>query len=83
MPPVKALGRYTEKDRRFTDVVESQMILTRKKPKEVVKRVGTCISTFYNRLEEPEKMTVRELRAYILELKISEKDILDFLFEKR
>ena len=59
------------------------MILTRKKPKEVVKRVGTCLSTFYNRLEEPEKMTIRELRAYILKLKISEEDILDYLFEMR
>lgn len=80
---VKALGRYGEKDKMFARVIKSCVERQGIKPEDMVKRAGTCLSLYYKRLKKPEELTVRELRAYILEGKIPEEDILDFLYDKR
>lgn len=83
MAKVKALGRYGEKDRRFAAVIEGYVKLSHKRPKDIAARADTCLSTYYERLKEPEKMTVRELRAYISAIQIPEEEILDFLYERK
>ena len=83
MPPVKALGMYGEKNKRFSSVVESCMKLERVDRNKLMKSAGKCSSTFYKRRDNPEKMTVLELRAFIRLLKIPEEEVLDFLYDKR
>lgn len=83
MPKIKALGTYGEKNKRFGDVVDAYMKLARIDYKHLMKSAGRSSSTFYKRKEEPEKMTVSELRAFIKILKIPEEEILNFLYDKR
>lgn len=83
MPQVKALGMYGEKNKRFADVIEAYMKLARVDYKNLMEKAGRHSSTFYKRRDEPERMTVSELRAFIKVLKIPEEEVLDFLYDKR
>lgn len=83
MPPIKALGLYGEKNKCFFDVVEAYMKLTRTDYKKLMEKSHRSPSVFYKRKNEPEKMTVSELRAFIRTLKIPEEEVLNFLYDKR
>ena len=83
MPPVKALGMYGEKNKRFGDVVEAYMKLARVDYKELMEKAGRYPTTFYQRRDDPEKMTVSDLRTYIRVLKLPEEEVLNFLYNKR
>lgn len=83
MPPVKALGMYTEKNKRFFDVVEACMKLSRIDYKKLMEKAQRSHAIFYRRKKEPGNMTVTELRAFIRILKISEEEVLNFLYDKR
>ena len=83
MPKIKALGTFGEKNKRFCDVLEAYMRLSRVDYKKLMKSAGRSSSTYYKRKEEPERMTVSELRAFIKVLKIPEEEVLNFLYEKR
>ena len=83
MSQVKALGMYGEKNKRFSDVIEAYMKLARVDYKKLMKKAGRHSSTFYKRRDNPQKMTVSDLRVYISVLKIPEEDVLDFLYYKR
>lgn len=80
---VKALGKWAEKDRRLSGVIEGYMKMARISATNLSKRTGKCFSTHYNRLKEPEKMTIEELRIYIDVLKLPEEEILDALYLHR
>ena len=83
MPRVKSLGMYGEKNKIFFDVVEACMKLTRTDYKKLMEKSNRSPSVFYKRKNEPEKMTVSELRAFIRTLKIPEEEVLNFLYDKR
>ena len=51
--------------------------------KKLMEKSGRSPSTFYKRRNDPEKMTIYELRAFIRILKLSEEEVLDFLYDKR
>lgn len=80
---VKALGKWTEKDRRLSDVIEGYMKMARVSATSLSKRMGKCFSTHYNHMKEPEKMTIGELRIYIDVLKLPEEEVLDALYLHR
>lgn len=77
------LGRYAEKDNKLACVIKFRMNLEKIDRKKLVKRIGIVERTHYNRLNNPESMTVRELREYINCLKIPEEDVLDALYLHR
>ncbi len=79
----KALGRWTEKDKRFSGVIEGYMKMARVDYKSISKRLGRCTKTHYNHLEDPGKMTLDDLRVYIDVLKIPEEKVLDALYINR
>lgn len=83
MPPVKPLGMYGEKNKRFADVIEAYMKLARVDYKKLMEKAGRNASTFYRRRDEPGMMTVSDLRTYIRVLKLPEEEVLDFLYDKR
>ena len=83
MPRVKALGLYGEKNKRFFDVVEAGMKMSRTDYKKLMEKSQRSPATYYKRKREPESMTVSELRAFIRTLGISEEEVLDFLYDKR
>lgn len=77
------LGQYAEKDARLCDVISAYMKLNRINYENISKRLGRCFNTHYNRMKEPEKMTLEELRTYINVLKLPEEEILDALYLRR
>lgn len=80
---LKALGKWAEKDLRFSGIIEGYMKIGRVSATNISKRTGKCLKTHYNRLDEPEKMTIEELRIYIDVLKIPEEEVLDALYLHR
>ena len=83
MPPTKALGMYGEKNKRFCNVIEAYMKLAMVDYKKLMTSMGRSPSTFYKRRDDPEKMTVSDLRTFIRLLKIPEEEVLNFLYDKR
>ncbi len=80
MPKV-TLGRFTEKDKRFVRNVKAGLMKKDMNATDLAKRVGMSPKTVYNRYENPDKMTVKELRAYIRVSGVSKEDVIDFLCE--
>ena len=83
MPKVKPLGRFTEKNNKFSKVLKAYMALSGKSYKELSARARVCDSTFYKGIAHPEGIRVNELRTYINEMGIPEEDVLDFLYLDR
>ncbi|MCI9101420.1 MAG: hypothetical protein HFH58_16630 [Lachnospiraceae bacterium] len=83
MPKVKPLGRFAEKNARFSRVLKSCMALSGKSYKELCARTRQCESTFYKRMNHPETLRVEELQTYIVEMGIPEDEVLDFLYLHR
>lgn len=82
MPKV-ILGQWTEKNIDFVKRMKSCMVLSGKKYMDMAKRAGITQDTFYRHCREPDKMTVKELRAYVQEAKIPEEYIINFIFQSR
>lgn len=82
MPKVN-LVQWTEKNNRFVRVLKSSLVKEGKNYKSLMIRTGKSQGSIYKRYNDPETITVSELRGFIQELDISENDILDFLFLKR
>lgn len=80
MPKV-SVGIFTEKNRRFVRNVKAGLVKNGKENKDLTSRTGRSTRTVYNKYRYPEKLTVTELRAYIKEASIPEKEVLDFLYE--
>lgn len=78
MPKV-VLGQYTEANKRFRQLIEAGLILREKKRDELTTKARMSRATYYNRLRNPESMTVKELRIYRRELGISDEDLLSVL----
>lgn len=83
MSRVKPLGRFTEKNNRFSKVLKSHMKLSGKSHKELSASARVCESTFYKGIAHPEGIRVNELRTYINEMGVPEEAVLDFLYANR
>ncbi len=77
------LGKWTSKNEQFTRKLKSGLVSEGKNYKNLMKRTGISLSTIYKRYDAPESIRVSELREFIHEAKLSEDDILDFLFADR
>ena len=80
MGKVAALGRYADKDNKFACVIKFRMGVEKMDRQKFIKKVGIAEKTYYNRLNNPESMTIRELRECINALKIPKEDVLDALY---
>lgn len=78
MPKV-TLGQYAKANEEFRRILKAGMVRQGKSRKEITTKTRTSEATYYNRLENPEDMTVRELRIYRRELKISDDELLSVL----
>lgn len=78
MPKV-VLGQYAEANKKFRQLIEVGLILREKKRDELTTKARMSRATYYNRLRNPESMTVKELRIYRRELGISDEDLLSVL----
>lgn len=81
--PKSTLGQWTEKNNQFTRDLRSCLERKGKNYKNLASRAGTSESLIFKRYRHPEELSVRELRAYILEADIPEEYILNFLFLKK
>lgn len=82
MPKV-TLGQWTQKDEQFVRNLKAELGRRGKDYKNLVQRTGRSQTAIYKRYHHPETMTVNELRIFIQEAKLSENDVLDFLFKDR
>lgn len=80
MGKVATLGRYADKDNKFACVIKFRMGIEKMDRQKLIKKVGIAERTHYSRINNPETMTIRELREYINALKIPEEDVLDALY---
>lgn len=77
------LGRYAKEDENFIVRLEQCLIGQRKKARrDVVPKTGKSVQTYYQRIKDPSKMTVGELRVYVREAKMPKEDIIDFIYGK-
>lgn len=74
------LGRYTKKDTDFAAAIEGWVKRARANIDKLAATAGISRSTYYAHLRNPEKITIRELRAYIRMLDIPEGDIIAALY---
>lgn len=82
MPKV-ILGQWTDKNNAFTRNMKACMIQSGKKYTDMAKRAGVSQNTFFCHCREPDRITIKELRAYVQEAKIPENCILDLIYQKR
>ena len=82
MPKV-ILGQWTDKNNAFTRNMKACMIQSGKKYTDMAKRVGVSQNTFFCHCREPDRITIKELRAYVQEAKIPEEYVLNFIFQNR
>lgn len=82
MPKV-TLGQWTRKDEQFVRNLKAELCRKGKDYKNLVQRTGRSQTVIYKRYHHPGTMTVDELRIFIQEAKLSENDVLDFLFKDR
>ena len=59
------------------------MIQSGKKYTDMAKRAGVSQNTFFCHCREPDRITIKELRAYVQEAKIPEEYVLNFIFQNR
>lgn len=76
------LGIWTEKNISLSRTIKACMQRTGVKKDKLILKAMISTPTFYTHLKDPEKITIRELRAYITELNIPKEDILDALYLK-
>jgi hypothetical protein len=74
MPKVKRVKSPFE-EVRYAIEVRSKIL--HMKPEQVGKRIGVCKATMYNRLNEPGKLTLGELRKIAMVLDIPFSDLLE------
>ena len=83
MPKIKALGLYAEKNNDFSCAIESCMKRSRKKPVDLTRKADISLTTHYDRLKHPGRMTIDELRVYANETNMPEEDILNAIYLRR
>lgn len=67
----------------FSDIIKSQIKRQGVGTYENLgKRVGTCKATTAKKINEPDSLTVDELKRYVKALKIPPEDVLAFIYEK-
>lgn len=81
--PKVSIGKWTQKDSDFSKNMKACMIICGKKYTDMARRAGVSQNTFFCHCREPERMTVKELRAYVQEAKIPEEQVLNFIFQGR
>lgn len=74
------LGIWTEKNVSLSRSIKACMERTGIKREKLVIKARISMPTFYKHLNDPDKITLGELRAYIDTLKMPKEDILDALY---
>lgn len=74
------LGRYTEKDIKFSAAIEGWVKRARVDINKLAATARISRSTYYAHLRNPEKITIGELRAYIKMLNIPKEDVISALY---
>ena len=82
MPKV-ALGQWTQKDKQFVRTLKAELGRRGKNYEYLMRRTGRSQGAVYKRFNQPGTTTVDELRIFIQEARLSEDDVLDFLFKDR
>ena len=82
MPRV-TLGQWTQKDEQFVRKLKAELGRKGKNCKYLMRRTGRSQGAIYKRYHQPGTTTVDELRIFIQEARLSEDDVLDFLFKDR
>lgn len=73
---------YQSADDRFTRIVKAQMIVHNQNQETISKKVGNCKKTTNLHINNPETMTVKELREYVKVLRIEPKEISALIYGK-
>lgn len=76
-----AIGYQSANDR-FSKLIKAQMIMHNQNQEQLAKRTGTCKKTANLHINNPEVMTIRELREYTKALGIEPKDITALIYGK-
>lgn len=71
----------TEKGRIFWAAVLGSYTRARRSPRQTFKNLGKSQTTYYNRANNPESLTVEELKALIKEGRVPEEDVIKFLYQ--
>lgn len=71
----------TEKGRIFWAAVLGSYTRARRNPRQTFKNLGKSQTTYYNRANNPESLTVEELKALIKEGRVPEEDVIKFLYQ--
>ncbi len=79
MPKV-SLGKWTERDAQFTLNLQAELHRRGKNYKNLMRRTGRSQSTIFKRYEQPETITVQELRGFIQEAQLPKEDVIRLLF---
>ena len=77
-----SLGQWADKNEAFVGKIEGKAKELKKNGRKLSIASGMGGSTYYNRMNDIEKMTVKELRVYVKELEIDEWDLLNFIYRK-
>lgn len=81
--PKSTLGQWTQKNEQFARDLESGLAKRGKKNSDLMKKAGRSYSAIRKRYRQPGTTTVDELRVFIQEARLSEDDVLNFLFKER
>lgn len=76
------LGQWADKNEAFIDEIQGKVKKLKKNGRKLSIACGMGGSTYYSRMNNIEKMTVKELRVYVKELEIDEWDLLNFIYRK-
>lgn len=76
------IGIWTDKNERLTNAVKACMKRTSVNRHRISSKACISVETFHKHMNDPEKITLRELRAYANELKMPVEDILDAIYLK-
>lgn len=71
---------FSELNKTFSDRLWGNLRITRKSTDLLAKKSGKEIRTVRRKLNQPESMTVSELRLYVKELNISPREVLKFVY---
>lgn len=76
------LGQWTDKNEEFVGKIKGKVEELKKNGRKLSIASGMGGNTYYSRMNDIEKMTVKELRVYVKELEIDEWDLLNFIYRK-